>query len=116
MPSNENINDMNKFVGKWKITDMEQWDQEYIDLMEPGYYLFDNKGMGEFVFGTVSGFIDCRYDDAEDTEKVEYSWEGTSDMDLVCGRGWFKLTENGQLYGRLFIHNSDDSWVKADKQ
>jgi len=24
------------FVGRWKITEMEQWDQDYIDMEEPG--------------------------------------------------------------------------------
>jgi len=41
---------------------MEQWDEDYIGLVEPGYFKFRKDGMGEFVFGTVNGFIDCRYD------------------------------------------------------
>jgi hypothetical protein len=38
---------------------MERWDQDYIDLEEPGYFKFSKDGMGEFLFGTVNGFIDC---------------------------------------------------------
>lgn len=107
---------MKTFIGKWKITEMEQWDQEYIDLVEPGYFLFDKEGMGEFVFGTVSGFMDCRFSSDKNIKRVEYSWEGTSETDPACGRGWFELVEKDQLYGKLFIHNGDDSWVKAKKQ
>ena len=33
---------------------MEQWDQDYIDLEEPGHFRFRKDGMGEFVFGTVN--------------------------------------------------------------
>ena len=95
---------------------MEQWDLDYIDLVEPGYFLFDDKGMGKFVFGTVYGFIDCRFSDDKDIPRVEFSWEGTSEMDPACGRGWFELRDKNQIYGRLFIHNSDDSWVKAERQ
>jgi len=108
---------MNRFIGDWKITEMEQWDQDYIDLEEPGYFKFQKNGLGEFVFGTVKGFIDCRYDNNnKGTESVEYSWEGTSEYDPVCGRGGFELTATDQIYGRLFIHNGDDSWVKAVKR
>lgn len=107
---------MNKFIGNWKIIGMEQWDQEYIDLVEPGYFKFNRDDQGEFVFGTVSGFVDCRYDNNKDPKRVEFSWEGTSEYDPVCGRGWFDLTEKNQIFGRLFIHNGDESWVKATKR
>ena len=30
-----------KFYGKWKIVNMEKWGQEYIDLVEPGYIVFE---------------------------------------------------------------------------
>ena len=47
---------MKEFVGKWKIIEMGQWDQEYIDLIEPGYIQFDSEQLGEIHFGTVHGF------------------------------------------------------------
>jgi len=51
---------MNKiFIGKWKITEMELWDSDYIDLVEPGFISFDDAGHGEFMFGVVSGFMSC---------------------------------------------------------
>jgi len=28
---------INQFVGKWRIVDMEVWDQEYVDMEVPGY-------------------------------------------------------------------------------
>lgn len=107
---------MNKFKEKWKIIEMEQWDQEYIDLVESGYFRFDDDGIGEFVFGTVSGFMDCRFSNGNDANRVEYSWEGTSEMETACGRGWFESENNNQIRGRLFIHNGDDSWVIAEKR
>jgi hypothetical protein len=70
--------------------------------------------MGEFVFGNVNGSIDCRYD--KDTKRVEFSWDGTSEYDPVSGRGWFELVATDELYGELFIHNGDESWVKAVKR
>jgi hypothetical protein len=106
---------MNRFIGNWRITEMEQWDQDYIDLEKPGYVRFSKDGMGEFVFGTVNGFIDCRYNNDKDTKRVEFSWDGTSEYDPVCGRGWFEMTAADQIFGKLFIHNGDESWVKAVK-
>ncbi len=94
---------------------MEQWDQDYIDLVEPGYFKFKKNGQGEFVFGTISGYLDYRHDNNNNSEKIEFSWEGTSEYDPVCGRGWFEMKEKNQIYGMLFIHNSDESWVKAAK-
>ncbi len=49
--------------------------------------LFYSEQNGEFVFGTVSGFMDCRHSENDGVHKVEFSWEGTSEMDQACGRG-----------------------------
>ena len=95
---------------------MEQWDQDYIDLVEPGYIELNKNNLGEFVFGTVKGFIDCRITKGEDGEKAEFSWEGTSEYDPICGRGWFELRGKNQIHGMLFIHNGDESWIKAVKK
>lgn len=43
----------NKFIGKWRITEMEQWDQNFIDAEVRGYITFSKNGMGEFQFGYV---------------------------------------------------------------
>ena len=94
---------------------MEQWDNEYIDLVEPGYIKFDRNKQGQFVFGTVTGFLDCRYDNIKSPTKVEFSWEGTSEYDPVSGRGWFEIKSGNSIFGMLFIHNGDESWVKAIK-
>ncbi|WP_445359524.1 hypothetical protein [Microbulbifer sp. ANSA005] len=107
---------MNNFIGKWAIIEMEQWDQEYIDLVEPDYFNFEKGGQGQFVFGTVNGFIDCRYDNEKHPTKVDFSWEGSSEHDPVSGRGWFKIKSENSIYGMLFIYNSDESWVKATKK
>jgi len=40
----------NKFIGKWRISEMEQWDQDFVDAEVPGYISFTRNGMGEFQF------------------------------------------------------------------
>src|SRR3989304_2843334 len=100
------------FVGYWRITEMEVWDREYLDLVVPAFIEFDSQQMGQFQFGTVRGWLDCRFGEREGVPSVEFSWEGQNDMDDGCGRGWAVLRD-GQLEGRLYIHCGDDSWFRA---
>ena len=44
-----------KYIGKWRIIEMEMWDQDYIDLILPGYFSFDKDDLGYFQFGVVEG-------------------------------------------------------------
>jgi hypothetical protein len=41
------------YAGKWRITDMEQWDQDYIDLVAPGHLTIDHDATGSLQFGAV---------------------------------------------------------------
>jgi hypothetical protein len=103
------------FVGYWKITAMEQWDIEYIDLIVPGFIEFEREGehlMGQFQFGAVGGWLDCRVTEIEGEPRVEWSWEGHNDRDPACGRGWATIRDS-RLLGHLFIHSSDDSTFEA---
>ena len=36
----------NPYMGTWRIIEMEQWDQDYIDLVVPGYITFSNSRRG----------------------------------------------------------------------
>jgi len=47
-------------VGRWRITWMETWDQDFVDLIEPGHFRFDDNGLGYFIFGAVEGQLDYR--------------------------------------------------------
>ena len=88
---------------------MDDWDEEYLDLVETAHITIDKRGQGEFVFGAVKGWLDCRFAQRDGRPLVEFSWEGASEGDNVCGRGWASLQSDGSLEGHLFIHLSDDS-------
>ncbi len=94
---------------------MEVWDSEFVDLEGPGYISFSRDGMGEFHFGAVHGWIDCRYVKRYGRDAVEFSWEGNDESDSVCGRGW-AVREGDRLNGHLFIHHGDDSGFVAERQ
>lgn len=108
----------NVLIGYWKITHMETWARDYVDLVVPGFIEFkpeDDPLMGRFEFGTVSGWLDCRPRDIGGEAWVEWSWQGKSDTDPGCGRGWARLVD-GELVGHIFIHCADDSTFRATKQ
>jgi hypothetical protein len=104
-----------EYLGRWRIVEMEMWDQDYIDIEVPGYILFDENDLGEFQFGTVEGSLDYRIEPYEETERLEFSWSGSAEMDPISGRGWAIIKE-GKLHGRLSVHQGDESGFMAKKQ
>ena len=96
-------------LGKWRIVEMELWDSDFLDLVEPAYITFDQQGGGGFVFGAVQGSLHCRYGPGG----VRFTWEGSDEMDPVSGAGDAELDDNGLLTGEIRFHNGDDSTFKA---
>ena len=97
------------FAGRWRIAEMDVWDNDYLDLVEPAYIAFEGPHDGAFVFGTVKGWLDVRYGSRDGSACAEFS-----DADPACGRGWAILGTAGRLVGHIFIHNSDDSGFVAE--
>ncbi len=74
--------------GRWRIVEMDLWDQEAIDLVEPGFIEFAGDGTGELGFIAVRGWMDCRLGERGGRASVEFSWQGDGEGDEVSGRGW----------------------------
>lgn len=53
----------NLFSGRWRITWMESWDQDFVDAEVDGFFEFGKSGLGEFQFGYVSGQINYELSD-----------------------------------------------------
>ena len=104
-----------KYIGKWHITEMEQWDKDFIDLVVPGHVTLRKGGDGNFQFGAVEGESDYRIEKIADIERLEFTWAGYDESDPVCGRGW-AVIEGNELQGRLYFHLGDDSWFKATRK
>jgi hypothetical protein len=77
----------NPYLGKWRITEMEMWDQDFIDIETEGHFLFEKGELGSFQFGLVQGQIDYRIERVGEVERLEFSWEGQDENDDVLGRG-----------------------------
>ena len=91
---------------------MEQWDQEFVDLVSPGHITFTVNGRGELHFGAVDVSLDWRADAAGN--RVDFSFEGFDEGDEVSGNGWAELN-GGKLTGRIAFHLGDESGFVAQK-
>ena len=105
----------NPYIGKWRILEMELWDQDYVDEITEGHFTFEKDGLGYFQFGLVEGKIDYRIEKCGELERIEFSWEGQDENDLAMGRGHATLKEN-MLEGRFYFHLGDDSWFRAERK
>ncbi len=100
---------MHDFVGKWRITEMELWAQEMVDMNELGYFEFYENNQGRLSFCAVEGWLDVRV--SHRMPEMEFSWEGTDagGKRNVSGRGKIEFETPFKGYGKLFIHNGDES-------
>ena len=105
-----------QFLGDWRLTEMEAWDREYMDMEVPAYIRFEQNGTGEFQFGVVQVQIDYKVITRDGKPAVEFSWEGSDEMDPVAGRGWAVLNEDDSLSGRIFFHLGDESGLIATRK
>jgi hypothetical protein len=105
---------MKPFVGKWRIVEMEMWDQDYVDRETPGYIRIGSDGSGRFQFALVSGDIDGRVEQCGNASRFEFSWSGQDENDPLNGRGWTVIAD-GELKGRIYLHLADDSAFRANK-
>lgn len=96
-------------AGKWRITEMELWDADFLDLVQSAFISFDGKGSGEFAFGAVQAGLDCWFG----SQSVDFTWEGFDEMDPVHGDGDAELQEDGTLTGEIRYHRGDESTFKA---
>lgn len=103
------------FEGRWRITSMEMWDQDFVDAEVEGYFEFGPDGLGSFQFGYVCGGIDYRDSSRDGKPSVEWSWDGNDEMDPASGRGW-AVIEGDEIHGVIAIHLGDESEFVAKRK
>jgi hypothetical protein len=102
-------------IGRWRITEMDNWDQEAVDLVQPGFIEFDDDGLGSLGFIVVTGELDWRDAERDEGPRVEFSWQGSDEGDDVSGRGWAAPNADGTLQGHIYFHLGDDSAFRAER-
>jgi hypothetical protein len=109
------MSESTNIIGRWRITEMDNWDQEAVDLVQPGFIEFDDDGLGSLGFIVVTGELDCREADRDGRPGAEFSWQGSDEGDEVSGRGWAALNPDGTLEGHIYFHLGDDSAFRAER-
>lgn len=102
-------------TGWWRITEMDNWDQDAVDLVQPGFIEFDEDGLGGLGFIAVSGELDYRVADLDGRPGAEFSWQGFDEGDDACGRGWAAVDPDGTLEGYIYFHLGDESGFRAER-
>ena len=101
------------FRGRWRLVEMEMWDQDFLDLVVEAHITIDDDSLGYFQFGAVEGQVDCRFDTNAGKPRATFSWRGEDDRHPANGRGWLTLVGDNRIEGRLFFHTGDDSSLVA---
>lgn len=97
------------FAGRWRIVEMDVWDNGVLDEVEEAHITFGPGSDGEIACIAISGDLDVRYGSRDGSASAEFSWQGSDDGEDACGRGWLMIGTAGRLVGHFFIHNGDDS-------
>jgi hypothetical protein len=90
-------------LGRWRIVELPGYEDDYADMVEPAYILFEAT-RGEFAFGCVTG----AFAGGGDHDAIEFDWEGNDEMDEAQGDGWAELQEDGTLVGEICFHGGDE--------
>ncbi len=102
------------FQGRWNITLMSQWDEDYLNEEVQAFIEFLPEGRGAFQFGYVQGELDCREGLRDGKPAIEWTWDGHDESDPAQGRGWAVL-EGDELQGMLFFHFGEESDFVAER-
>ena len=102
-----------KFVGHWRITDLEGFDADYADMGGPAKLKISTRGTGTMNFGAVEAEIDCKMDELDD-RVLRFTFEGMDEGDQISGRGFCSVTGD-ELMGRVFRHYGDAFGFKAKR-
>ncbi len=90
--------------GKWRVVETPDY-----DMAGPGSYILFAKDSGEFALDCLTGSIHGRCEG----NAVEFTWDGSDEMEPASGHGWAELLANGALEGEICIEGGDDIPFRA---
>ncbi len=115
MPGNSRQATATVLVSRWRITEMDLWEQDDVDLVAPGFIEFGRDRRGSLGFVAVQGGIDWRDASRGGRPGADFSWEGFDEGDPGTGRGWAVVEEDGSLRGHIYLHLGDNSGFRAER-
>lgn len=85
--------------GKWRVVETPDY-----DMVGPNSYILFAKDGGEFALDCLTGSIHGRCEG----DAVEFTWDGSNEMEPANGEGWAELQDDGSLEGEICLINGDD--------
>ncbi len=101
--------------GKYNITEMSAWDEDFINPTGQAYIQISRSGSGEFEFGAVQAEIDGKMVTIKDIQRFEFSFQGFDEGDQVSGYGWIMRKDFETIEGEIRFFQGDDSTFLAKK-
>ncbi len=96
-------------IGKWNISDMEMWNEDYFNMEVQAYIEIKPNNLGRFQFGLVSAKINGKMVDYNGQERFEFTFKGNDEGESTSGSGWVMPKEKDIIEGEFRFHNGDDS-------
>jgi hypothetical protein len=99
-------------IGRWRIVSADLWDRDYLDLCGPATMTIGKSGDGEITFGALQASLDIAYAAAS----IDFTWQGSDEMDEVRGEGSAELLDNGELQVVFSYHHGDEATLHARRE
>ena len=97
-------------LGKWRIVETDQWDGDYLDMVEPAFGRFDGAG-GEMRFGCLEAALDCAWGRTD----VGFTFHGSDEGMEVSGDGWAEMDGADAISGEIGFRHGDEAVFKAKR-
>jgi hypothetical protein len=94
-----------QLIGRWRITESDLWDREYLDLVEPAYLQDASDGRAEFAFGALCAGGDIEYSQTS----VFFRRTGFDEGSEIEGDAEVELNDDGSIQIELSFDNGDDA-------
>lgn len=85
--------------GKWRVVETPAY-----DMAGPGSFILFAEDGGEFALDCLTGSIHGRCEG----DAVEFTWDGSDEMEPARGHGWAEKLDNGSLEGEICLEGGDD--------
>jgi hypothetical protein len=85
--------------GKWRVVQTPD-----CDMAGPSSYILFAKDGGEFALDCLTGSIHGRCEG----DAVEFTWDGSDEMEPATGHGWAGTRADGSLEGEISLEGGDD--------
>ena len=98
-----------KFAGEWRIIEMPDMGDDYIEEGEGKPYIrlkarYEDVVDGEYECGLSNGMIDGAVRSFGGEHILVFGFEGADAMDPASGGGWMRLRDDGLMEGE-FVNN-----------